>query len=185
MKVTVTVSTPKHAHIWGAIVPELRDRGHEVQVLMRDYGETLPVADGIGLKGEIFGRCNGGGYRRMAETPVHMANHLRLSWKFDPDILAGTGLFETHSAKWLGKPGIAITDTEEAPIQNKLTRMFADRVLVPESFQTNPFGDKIRRIPGYLELVYLHPGYFEPDSSIYDHLPVEPEDGVAVVLVNG
>lgn len=184
MRITVTVSTPKHAYIWGSIVPELEERGHEVQVLLREYGETLPVADGIGLEGEIFGRCKGSGYRRLAETPGHMVRHLRLSRRFGPDILAGTGVFETHSARWLRKPGIAITDTEEAPIQNHLTRIFADTVLVPESFQTNPFGDKIRHFPGYLELTYLHPDSFEPDSSVHEKLGLGEGDRFAVLRFN-
>lgn len=184
MRIAVTVSTPKHAHIWKNPVAELRSRGHEVLVTLRDYRETLPVARGVGLVGPTFGRTKGGGWRRMSEYPTHVFGHYRAVRKFRPDILSGTGVFEAHSGKALRRPAVAWTDTEHAPGHNTLIKLFADCVMVPRSFQSNQFGKKQLGFDSYLELAYLHPNRFSPDKTIIDDLGVSQSEPYALVRFN-
>lgn len=45
MRYLIFTNTPAHVHLYRETVAELQARGHDVLVLVRDYGCTLALAD--------------------------------------------------------------------------------------------------------------------------------------------
>jgi len=84
-------------------------------------------------------------------------------------------LVHLHTAQvsvLLNKPHFAFTDTEHAKISNLIVKLFSKYFFTPTSYKKN-FGKKHIRFNGYMELCYLHPNYFTPDSTVLDMIGVK------------
>jgi predicted glycosyltransferase len=83
-------------------------------------------------------------------------------------------------AKLMGKPFIALTDTEHATEQHALFKPFATVIATPDVF-TRDLGPKQIRYAGFHELAYLHPDEFTPDPRELDSLGLKPDERFFVV----
>jgi hypothetical protein len=96
--------------------------------------------------------------------------------KFRPDIFLGFGSIRAaHASKLMGKPCIALDDTEHAKWEHLLYVPFTDAILTPACFNKD-FGKKQIRYNGYTELAYLHPRYFKPNPSVLHEMGIEKND---------
>ena len=56
MNIAVFTNTPAQVHFYKNIIKNLEDRGHQVSILARDYGETLDLLDENGMDYFVFSR---------------------------------------------------------------------------------------------------------------------------------
>ncbi|MGY8927892.1 MAG: hypothetical protein ACKVJC_11450, partial [Flavobacteriales bacterium] len=69
------------------------------------------------------------------------------------------------------KPHISFDDTEHINIARKFYKPFTKVIFTPFCFSKD-LGPKQIRFNSFLELCYLHPNYFVPDSSIFSILGI-------------
>jgi len=105
----------------------------------------------------------------------------RKALKFKPDLFLSFGsIYPAHASFLLKKPHLAFDDTEHSTEQYKLYSPFTEVVLTPSCF-TKDLGKKQIRFDGYMELCYLHPNRFTPDTSVLDLLGVKQDEKYVIM----
>ena len=86
--------------------------------------------------------------------------------EFNPDLfLSFSSPYAAQVSSLFRKPHIALDDTEHARLGRWLYRPFTNIVLSPACYKGTA-SKKQNLFNGYLELCYLHPNRFQPDSTI-------------------
>ena len=182
MKAFFIINTPGQAHTWSHVIGSLRDKGHEVHILARNYGSTPELLSKYGLEYSLFNPIKSK-YMKAFGIFAHILKGYRLSQEHNPDIIIGFGIDAAFTAALFRKPCIVFTDGEPIPIQNFLIKLFSDAILTPACFRKD-LGKKHVRFAGYKELAYLHPNYFRPDPSIYDDLGINKDEKYVILRFN-
>lgn len=183
MRYLFFTNTPAHVHLYRNAVGELRERGHEVQVLARDYGCTLALLEYYDLPHEVYGELDTTKFSLARQLPVHYANLVRKARAFDPDRVFGMGGYAAHAGLATGASVVLVTDSETTHLDHAVSRPFADAFLTPHTFEKD-LGDKHRVFRGFKESAYLHPDVFESDPGVRADLGVGPDEDYAIVRLN-
>ena len=85
-----------------------------------------------------------------------------------------------HTAFLLRRPHIVFDDTEHAHIEHLMYKPFASAILTPNCFMKN-MGSKHIKFDSYMDICYLHPKYFKPDSSIFKLLGIKKDDKYVIM----
>jgi uncharacterized protein len=173
--------------VFRPLVELLRERGHEVEVTARDYGQTLQLLELHGLEATVLGHHGGRSRLRKARSLISRLRALR-QWarprRFDLALAHGSHEL-TLTARGLGIPSATTHDYEFALLQHHLGMRAATRVVVPESIpaeRLKRFGvepPKLLTYPGLKEEYYL--ADFEPDARVLDEWRID-RGRVLVVL---
>jgi hypothetical protein len=176
-----------HVLVFRPLIRLLRERGDEVEITARDYGQTLQLLELHGLEATVLGRHGGRSRLGKARSLLSRLSALR-RWArpraFDLALAHGSHEL-TLSARGLGIPSATTHDYEFAMLQHHLGMRAATKVVVPEAIpeeRLTRFGvkpPKLLRYPGLKEEYYL--ADFEPDPAALDALGVDRER-VLVVL---
>ncbi|WP_202320746.1 DUF354 domain-containing protein [Archaeoglobus neptunius] len=183
MKIGIFISTPAQYHFYKNIVMKLVERGNEVKILYRDYGETLEVSE---VKGEVFSRVKTN-WDRIIKLPADILRARKLLKNFRPEVITGFEIYAPYTAKVLGTKSFVFYDSEPRTskflaLQMRAYMPFVDAILTPYCY-LDDLGGKHLRIDSFKELAYLHPKYFQPDKGVLEELGVE-EGEYAVLRFN-
>lgn len=183
MRYLVFTNTPAHVHLYKYAVQELLDRGHEVEILARDYGCTTALLEWYDLPHTVYGYCGttkGSLFRRL---PGHYARILRRTVRYDPDLIFGMGGYASPAGLVSRTPTVLILDSEPTTLDHALSRPLAETILTPATFRKD-LGEKHYTFSGFKETAYLHPDTFSPESGIREALGVGPDEAYAIVRFN-
>ena len=61
MRVWVDCTAAPHPLVLRPIIDGLRDRGHEVEITTREYGQTVAILERLGFEHTVVGRHGGAG----------------------------------------------------------------------------------------------------------------------------
>lgn len=179
------------------IVDGLLERGHEVAVTARDYGQTEGVLERLGIPYESFGAHAGGGSAAKASALASRSRAL-LSWArgrgFDLALAHGS-VDVAVVGSILRIPQVQMQDYEYAGLQRRLAWRSARRVIVPDAIPLERLEaagarpGKLFRYPGLKEDYYL--ADFEPDPGVLSELglieagidPVRADDERILIVV--
>jgi hypothetical protein len=187
LKVWVDMTASAHVLVFRPLIEILRARGDEVEITAREYAQTLQLLELHGLEAEVIGRH--GGRSRLGKGRA-LATRLRALRRWARDRSFDVGLAHgshelTMTARRLGIPSSTTFDYEFAWLQHQLGCRAATKVVVPDSIPAERLArygaepPKLVQYPGLKEEYYL--ADFEPDPSVLDPWPVDPER-VLVVL---
>jgi len=176
LRIVVDINHPAHVHYFKNFIWGMERRGHEVLITASEKDVSLTLLRNYG-----FDFINLGSYGKSISKKL--LNILPMDLKmykavkaYTPDIFLGFGSIRaSHVSKLMGKPCVALDDTEHAKWEHRLYVPFTDAILTPTCFKKD-FGKKQIRYNGYTELAYLHPNYFKPDPSILDELGLSKGD---------
>ena len=182
MRYLVFCNTPAHVHLYKHVVRELRERGHEVRVLVRDYGCTLALADAADLPYEVYGATDTTKSSLLRSVPAQYLRILEATRRFDPDVVFGIGAYAAPAGRLAGADTVLVHDSEPSTLDHRLAKRLADVVLTPDSFRRD-LGPKHRVFHGFKESAYLHPDVFTADPSVRSALGVG-DDPYAIVRLN-
>jgi predicted glycosyltransferase len=186
LRVWVDCTAAAHPLVLRPVVELLRERGHEVSITARSYGQTEGLLDLLGLEYESFG--SHGGASTLAKGRAVAGRSLALArWarprRFDLAIAHGS-VDVAVVGTLLRIPQAQMQDYEYAGLQRKLAWRAARRVIVPDAIPVDRLRaagareDKLVRYPGLKEDYYL--AGFEPDPAVLaeldlDRLGVRPD----------
>ena len=153
-------------HYFKFLIRDLEAKGHHFYITARDKEVVHSLLDAFNIK--YTGR--GKGASSLAGKILYLIRAdlflLSRAIKFKPDLfLSFASPYAAHVSRLLGKPHIALTDTENAPLGILSFAPFTKHILTPVSFEKD-FGKKHIRFNSFMELSYLHPDHFKPDSSL-------------------
>jgi len=188
MRIAIFSNTPAQIHFYKNIASDLQRRGHKIKFLLRDYKETIAVANELGIEYFIYSKAVSSKIGRSWAFPGRMVRAIRFLKEFKPDILMGFGVYDAYSSALLCKPCIEFADSEPSintvyTLQLKMYVPFVDTLITPESF-LDDLGERQIRIKGFKELAYLHNNYLKTDESIFDILGLEKNEDFVVMRFN-
>lgn len=168
MRILIDIGHPAHVHFFRRPAELLRQRGCELMVTSRHKEMATDLLDAFGIAHVPLSAMGAGDrrglFRELCERDVRLLRVVR-SWR--PDVMAAIGgIFIAHAGLLSRARSLVFYDTENARLQNALTYPFAGRVIVPRCYAAWTPRRRTLRYPGYHELSYLRPPYFNPDRAI-------------------
>jgi predicted glycosyltransferase len=183
MRYLVFTNTPAHVHLYKHVVRELAERGHDVEILARDYGCTRALLEWYDLPHTVYGYCGTSKLSLFARLPGHYASILRRALQFDPDHIFGMGAYAAHAGAVTRTPVTLVLDSEPTGLDHRISVPFARAILTPAAFRKD-LGPNHYVFEGFKESAYLHPEVFTPGGEVRDRLGVGPEESYAFVRFN-
>ena len=166
MKILIDLGHPAHIHYFRNFSKIMQVRGHEFFFVARDkevlhkllLNYSIPYTNRGKGKKSLLGKFF---YLFYADYIIY-----KVAKKFKPELFISFGSTYAAHVSWLcHRPHIALDDTEHAKFELMMYPPFTDAILNPSCFW-NKFSSKQRFFDSYMELFYLNPKYFTPDSSI-------------------
>jgi len=189
MKVGIFINTPAQFHFYRNIASKLEERGNEVMLLFRKYGEIEDLARELGYNAVIFSYKASSKYGKILSLPADIVRAYRLLKEFKPDVVTGFGVYDAYTSFLLKSKCVVFNDSEPRvnplsySIQVKAYMPFVDTILTPASFRDD-LGKKHLRVSSYKELAYLHPNYYTPHEDILDILGVSKGEEYVLLRFN-
>ncbi|WP_394741803.1 DUF354 domain-containing protein [Natronococcus roseus] len=161
-RVVVTIQHPAHVHFFRHAIGELRERGYDVRVLVRERELARELLERYGIAHRRIAGSVESPLGLLSVQPRYEYEIIRRVRRLEPAAIVGIGEpAVAHAARLADCEGILFTDTEHAAVQNAVSLPLADRLYTPTAFW-DEYGAHHRRYPGYHELAYLRPGRFAP-----------------------
>ncbi len=187
MKVWVDCTAAAHPLVLRPVIEGLEERGHEVFVTAREYGQTLGILDRLGIPYTAVGSHGGASVLgKGAALAGRSARLARLVWKRRPDLAIAHGSVDLAIVSWAFRiPSAQMQDYEFAGLQRRISFRVARRVLVPDTIPLERLRrigareGKLVRFPGLKEEYYL--AGFEPQPAVLDELRLDREKVLVVV----
>ncbi len=187
MKVWVDCTAAAHPLVLRPLIEGLEERGHEVFVTAREYGQTLGILERLGIPYTSVGSHGGGSALGKAAALGGRSRRLAgFVWERRPNLAIAHGSVDLAVVSYLFRiPSAQMQDYEFAGIQRQISFRVARRVLVPDSIplgrlrRTGAKQRKLIRYPGLKEEYYL--AGCELDPGVLAELGVDREK-VLVVL---
>ena len=181
MRVWVDCTAAAHPLVLRPIVERLRERGHEVDITAREYGQTVGILERLGLGHTVVGRHGGGSTAGKARALAGRSGAL-IRWarprRFDLALAHGS-VDTAVVSKVLRVPSAQMQDYEFAGLQRQLSFRAARRVLVPDAISVEAMGragaaaHKLVRYPGLKEDYYL--AGFQPNPAVLGELALDAQ----------
>ena len=176
MRIWVDCTAAAHPLVLRPVIEMLRERGHEVAITARDYGQTEGLLERLGLDYESLG-SHGGASTASKGTALAGRSGALARWargrRFDLGVAHGSVDLAVVGTL-LRIPTAQMQDYEYAGLQRKLAWRAARRVIVPDAIPLDRLraagaaADKLVRYPGLKEDYYL--AGFEPDPVALDEI---------------
>jgi uncharacterized protein len=187
LRVWVDCTAAAHPLVLRPVIEGLEERGHEVFVTAREYGQTLGILERLGIPYTAVGSHGGASAPgKAAALAGRSARLARLVWKRRPGLAIAHGSVDLAVVSALLRiPSAQMQDYEFAGIQRKVAFRVAKRVLVPDSIPVERLARigaperKLVRYPGLKEEYYL--AGFEPDPAVLGELGLDREKVLVVV----
>ncbi len=181
MKILIDIGHPAHVHYFRNFISIMNKKGHEFLIISRDKEVSLQLLKAYNIP--FISRGKGG--KSLAGKLLYLFKAdlivLKYARKFKPNLfLSMSSTIAAHVSKLLGKPHIALDDTEHSKFELLMYPPFTDTILNPYPFYKN-LGKKQIRFKGFMEQCYLHPNNFKPDPGIFSKLGVDPSEKYVVV----
>ncbi len=188
MRVWVDCTAAAHPLVLRPIVERLRERGHEVEITAREYGQTVGILDRLGLEHTVVGR-HGDSTFAKARCARHAAARARAA---GPGRGASTSRSGTARSTWpwsrrcCGCPRrrCRTTSTPASSASSRSGRRagcwLPDAIPVEAMRRAGAAERKLVRYPGLKEDYYL--ADFEPDPAVLGGARASIRSNVLVVV---
>ncbi len=180
MRILIDIGHPAHVHLFKNIVLDMKKRGHHFFFTVRSGENETVLLDELGFQYEVIGRKRRGIILKITGLLVFTLRIIRISRRYKPDLFLSHGsMYAGYASRFCRKPHIALEDTGNME-QLMFSIRVSDVILTPDTI-TRSLGSKQIKYPGYHELAYLSPEYFEPDRNVLNLLDVKPGEKYALL----
>ncbi len=179
--ILIDVGHPAHVHLFRNVARDWQAQGHKVLFSALDREMILYLLQVYNLPYRVTYKRRRGKLALLVELAVRTLTTWWIARQFKADLLVSFGSPTVGlPARLIGKPYIALTDTDHATEQHTLFKPFATVIATPTVFKPD-LGPKQVRYAGFHELAYLHPDEFTPDPNELTPLGLTPDERFFVV----
>jgi predicted glycosyltransferase len=179
VKIWFDMTAPAHPVVFRPVIQRLTAGGHDVHVTARDYAQTLPLLQRLGIESTAIGRHGGASrVRKLGALASRSARMIAYGRRAGFDLAVAHGSNDLAiAAATLRIPEVNAFDYEWATKQHQIGCRLARRVLTPDAIppeRLRHYGvgpEKLRQYPGLKEEYYL--ADFEADEGVLDELGVD------------
>lgn len=187
MRVWVDCTAAAHPLVLRPIIERLAQRGHEVAVTARSYGQTEGVLERLGIPYESVGSHGGASTAGKARALGSRSSRLwRWAGRHRPDLALAHGSVDIALvARARRIPLVQMNDYEHAGRQRRIAFRTARLVLAPEAIPVEAMEsagasrDRLFRYPGLKEDYYL--ADFTPDPAVIEELAPDRDKRLVVL----
>ena len=179
MKIVVYMGHPAHFYLYKNSIQNLRNSGHDVEILIKKKDILQLLLDNQGWKYHNIleeGRKNSkfGMFVGMVKRSWRL---YKFCSSFSPDLLTGTSVENSFIGKCLNIPIINCNEDDAAvvPLYANLSYPWADVILNPDVCNSGKWDKKAIKYPSYQELAYLHPNHFTPRKEIVEKYGIDTD----------
>jgi uncharacterized protein len=180
------MTAPAHPVVFRPIIRLLREAGHEVEVTARDYAQTIPLLQRMGIDHVAVGRHGGASRANKAKALASRTWKMRrfARGRFDLAVAHGSNDLALAAGS-LRIPAVNTFDYEFAVQQHNIGCRLARRVMTPDAIppeRLERFGvgpGKLVQYAGLKEEYYLSD--FTPDEGALQELGVDREKILVIV----
>ncbi|MDH3608371.1 MAG: DUF354 domain-containing protein [Gammaproteobacteria bacterium] len=187
MRILIDITHPAHVHFFKNPIKILKDQGHEILITSRIKDNATELLDNFGFSHTVLTTASENKNLVSFAKELVKRDYLlsKLVKKNKPDVLGAIGgTFIAHAGFITKTPSIVFYDTENAKLQNLITYKFASIVITPMCYESWLPNNNIK-YPGYHELSYLDPRYFNPDRGLAISNGLDPsKDNFFIRLVS-
>ncbi|MDI9633243.1 MAG: DUF354 domain-containing protein [Methanolinea sp.] len=188
MKIIITINTPAQLHFLKNLILILNKHGSDISLLLRDYGETLILADEMNLKYQTFLINKRTKIQKLFSYSEGMYNLLRFYKKIHPDLIIGSLFYNAIPARIIRKPLVTFLDSTRLDkfsffINFGILIHFADTIVTPNTIECF-LGQNHIELNSYKEFAYLHPNYYKPDKKIKELLNLDNNEEYILLRFN-
>jgi len=181
MKILIDINHPAHVHYFKNFIKIMGEKGHEILVVSRNK----EIEHYLLKKNNIPFKNRGEGEKDLKSKLSYFFYAILYIYKqaklFRPNVIISFGTpYPAIVGWWLGIPHISFNDTEHAKLHHILTDPFSKNIITPSSYNKD-LGKKQVKFDGYMELCYLHPKYYKPNSVIRELLRVSEKDKYVIL----
>jgi len=181
VRILIDIGHPAHVHYFKYFINKMESNGHFFLVTARNKEVSHELLKSYSIDYKNRGKGSNGLLGKIIY--LFKANFLLMyhSFTFKPDIFMSFSSPYAAQVSWLlRRPHLAFTDTEHATLGNLAVVPFSKIVCTPSCFIKN-FRRKHVRFDGYMELCYLHPNYYTPDTSVLKSLGIEKDEKYVII----
>jgi predicted glycosyltransferase len=155
----------------------------------RDYGETVPLLEEMGIEHYIYSTPSSSKAGKVTSIPADVVRATRWLKNFDIGLITGFGSYDTYASTLMGVPNLIFNDSEFTIsrlyyiLEFKLVMPFVDHIITPSYFRQD-LGRKQLRVNSLKEMAYLHPSYYTPDEGVLDLLSVSKGEPYSILRFN-
>lgn len=173
MKILIDINHPAHVHYFKDSIQIMKSKEHQFLIISRnkEIEHYLLKKYNIEFLDRGIGSSSKSGKFFYFFKAISFI--IKQAIQFKPNIIVSFGTpYPAISSKLLGIPHISFYDSEHAKMHQLLTNPFSKTILNPSCYKLR-LGEKQILFKSYMELCYLHPSRFIPDSSIYELLKLK------------
>lgn len=176
MKIFIDIGHPAHVHYFRNFIQLMQNKGHEFFISARNRSIIFYLLQHYGIKYYNRGKGRNGIIGKLLYMLIADLKLFRKAIKFKPDIFLSFASPYAAQVSWmLGKPHIALDDTEHAKFSQAFYKPFSDVLLNPYCFLSD-FGKKQIHFNSLVELFYLHPNYYSPPDDVSGLLGIQANE---------
>jgi predicted glycosyltransferase len=175
MRIWIDLANSPHVPFFRPLANEFTRRGHDLVVTVRQFAETVPLAEAAGFAPEVIGGHGGGKLSGKAGNLVGRGLELA-RWARGRQIdlaVSHNSYSQILAARALSLRAVTLMDYEHQPA-NHLAFRLASRVIVPRAFpeaalmRFGVMAAKVKKYDGIKEDVYL--ANFAADPNFVEEL---------------
>jgi len=163
----------------------MEQKGHSFTIVARQKDVTFQILKSFGTPFISRGKGGSNVFTKLLYLPKAIIHLVLVAKRNRTDLfLSFASSYAAIASAICQRPHIALDDTEHASLEIALYSRFSDVIITPRDYGRD-LGSTHVKYHTYMELMYLHPEYFEPALDVRRVLGLNPRDRFAIVrLVN-
>ena len=184
MNILIDINHPAHVHLLRNVYFMLSERGHDVQVVVKEIPSAMKLLDLYGIPYINIGKKDDALMKKGVDQLVYDRRLLKLVRKKHIDLGVGSSINIAHVSRLCRMKSIILDDDDDEaePLFVKFGHPFADTILTPSAIRRK--SSKTVYVDAYHELAYLHPNHFDPDPSVLCDAGIEEGEPYFILRFN-
>ena len=184
MNVLIDINHPAHVHLLRNVFFLLKEKGHEVTVVVKEIPSAMRLLDLYGIPYINIGRKDDELMKKGLDQLVYDRRMLNIVRERHVDLGIGSSINIAHVSKLSKMKSIILDDDDDEvePLFVKFGHPFADTILSPRD--TPRKSKKTLYVHSYHELAYLHPNRFIPDTSVLEDAGIKEGEPYFILRFN-
>jgi len=186
MNFLIDIGHPGHVHLYKNLINELKNRGHELVVTVKDIPVALQLLDHYKIPYIKFGKRGNGILAKALKQLLFNIEILKLVRQKRIDIGLGTSMSIAHASRFSKMTSVVFDDDDDQvqPLFTYFAHPFCNFLVSPDALKDKRRKSSTIYYPGYHELAYLHPRRFEPDPEVIREIGVKPGERYFILRFN-
>lgn len=184
MNILIDINHPAHVHLLKNVYFSLKERGHQVYVVVKDIPAAKELMDKYGIPYTQIGEKNDKLIIKGLEQIIY---DLKIWWfciRHHINIGVGSSINLAHASKLCCMKSIILDDDDDEvePLFTKFAHPFCDVILTPDCITRK--AKQTIGYPAYHDLAYLHPNRFQPDPSVLNEVGIKEGNTFFILRFN-